>query len=102
MCVLSVTLQKCHYPKEIPWHVSLAVAEPRPPPLGLQVVRAPEDGEGLPLAEGQLIGLLGVVVPEGEGTALVHHAELLLHTCSQRNTSLVIWSLFHWVECVCV
>ena len=32
--------------------------------------------------EGELVGTLGLVVPQSVDRALVHHTQLLLHTCS--------------------
>lgn len=55
------------------------VAEPGPPPLAFVVVAFAEDYELVPLAERQLIGILGLVVVNSKDTTAVQYPELLLN-----------------------
>lgn len=68
------------HPQEVSGYVSLVVVQPSPPPLGLYVVAATQHGQGVALAEGQLVGMLGREVPERVDQTFVHHAQLLLYT----------------------
>lgn len=66
------------HPQQVPGYVALALVEPGPPPLGLHVVAAPQHRQSVALTEGELVGVLGRVVPESPDQTLVHHPQLLL------------------------
>ncbi|KAG7226306.1 hypothetical protein INR49_003058 [Caranx melampygus] len=51
-----------------------------PPPLRLSLVTSTKNSEGVTLADGELISLLGRVVPESVDQAFVHHTQLFLYT----------------------
>lgn len=68
------------HPQEVSGYISLMVVKSCPPPLGLQAIAATQHCQGIALAEGQLIGMLGCVVPESVDQTFVHHPQLLLHT----------------------
>lgn len=68
------------HPQQVSGYVSLMVVKSCPPPLCLSVVTPTQHSEGVTLTEGQLIGLLGRVVPESVHQAFVHHTQLFLYT----------------------
>lgn len=67
------------YPQQVLGHVALPVPKASPPPLGLTLVLAPQDGDGIPFVERQLIAVLGLIAPQSVHHSFVHHAQLLLH-----------------------
>lgn len=72
-------------PKQVFGHIALPVPKTSPPPLGLVFVFAPQDGDGIPFMEGQLIVVLGFVVPQSIHNAFVHDPQLLLYSWDQRG-----------------
>lgn len=73
------------HPQQVPRDVALLVVQPRPPPLRLAAVLPAQDSDGVALFEGQLVGALGLVVPQGEHATFVHHPQLLLHTWGEER-----------------
>lgn len=67
-------------PQQVAGHVALVVLESRPPPLCFAVVLSSQDGDGVPLAERQLVLVLNFVIPQSVHGPLVHHTQLLLNT----------------------
>ena len=99
MCAL------CVYPDQVAGHEALVVFEPRPPPVGLAVVLPPHDGDGVALAERQLVLVLSLVDPESVNRPLVHHTQLLLNTCTRdqdktpvNTTSVLDKSINVWMK----
>lgn len=68
------------HPQQVSGYVALAVIKSSPPPLRLSVVAATQNREGIALPEGQLITLLGSVVPESIDQAFVHYTQFFLYT----------------------
>lgn len=76
------------YPQQISGYVSFVVVKSSPPPLCLGVVAATQHGEGVALAEGQLVPLLGRIVPESVDQTFVHHTQLFLDTWQTQSFSV--------------
>lgn len=77
------------YPQQVFGHVALPVPKTSPPPLGLVFIFAPQDGDGIPFMEGQLIAVLGLVVPQSIHGAFVHHSQLLLYPWDQKGIQVL-------------
>lgn len=88
------------HPQQVSGDVSLAVVKPCPPPLCFRVVTATQHGQGVALPEGQLIGLLGRVVPESVDQAFVHHTQLFLYTWRENSVKLQLFFFELLEECL--
>lgn len=77
------------YPQQVFGHIALPVPKTSPPPLGLVFIFAPQDGDSIPFMEGQLIVVLGLVVPQSIHRAFVHHSQLLLYPWNQKGIQVL-------------
>lgn len=68
------------HPQQVSGYVTLTVVKACPPPFCLSVVTPTQHSDGVTLAEGKLVTLLGRIVPESVHQAFVHHPQLLLYT----------------------
>lgn len=85
MCLFAVLNALGTHPQQVAGDVALPVAAPRPPPLRLHLVLAPQHRHAVALHEAQLVLAPRLVVPQGVDHAAVHHAHLLLDACRERE-----------------
>lgn len=78
------------YPQQVAGHVALVVLKSCPPPLCLTVVLSPQNSDGIPLAERQLVRILSFVIPQSVHRPLVHDTQLLLNACIRESRTLNI------------
>jgi len=73
------------YSHQVARHVTLAVVDPRPPPLPFGVVALPQHDDPVAVVESQLVLVVRLVTEHRVHHAVVHYAQLLLDACENKT-----------------